>query len=100
MVRAEGRIANEEQIADIVVATRAGMPIHIHDVASVSIGKELRTGSASENGRELVVGTALMLIGANSRTVAEVVAEKLDTDQRYTPSGYSCQTCFEPSQTG
>ena len=78
VVRAEGRIANEEQIADIVVATRAGMPIHIHDVASVSIGKELRTGSASENGRELVVGTAWMLVGANSRTVAEAVAEKLD----------------------
>ncbi len=85
VVRAEGRIANEEQIADIVVATRAGMPIYIHDVASVSIGKELRTGSASENGREVVVGTALMLIGANSRTVAASVAEKLEQINKTLP---------------
>ena len=77
VVRAEGRISSEEQIASIVVATRAGTPIHIHDVGTVSIGKELRTGSASEDGRELVVGTAWMLIGANSRTVAAAVAEKL-----------------------
>ncbi|MEW6136915.1 MAG: CusA/CzcA family heavy metal efflux RND transporter [Thermodesulfobacteriota bacterium] len=85
VVRAEGRIANEEQIADIVVATRTGMPIHLHDVASVSIGKELRTGSASENGKETVVGTALMLIGANSRTVAASVAEKLDQINKTLP---------------
>ena len=78
VVRAEGRIANAEQIANIVIATRAGTPIHIDDVGSVSIGKELRTGSASENGRELVVGTAWMLVGANSRTVATAVAEKLE----------------------
>jgi len=78
VVRAEGRIANAEQIANIVIATRAGTPIHIHDVGTVSIGKELRTGSASKNGRELVVGTAWMLVGANSRTVATAVAEKLE----------------------
>lgn len=85
VVRAEGRIANEEQIADIVVATRAAMPIYIRDVATVSIGKELRTGSASEDGREVVVGTALMLIGANSRTVAASVAEKLDQINKTLP---------------
>ena len=51
-------------------ATRNGTPIYIRDVAAVGIGRELRTGSASENGEEVVVGTALMLIGANSRTVA------------------------------
>ncbi|MBI5250028.1 MAG: CusA/CzcA family heavy metal efflux RND transporter [Desulfomonile tiedjei] len=77
VVRADGRIGNEDQIADIVVATRSGTPIHVHDVATVSIGKELRTGSASENGSEVVVGTALMLIGANSRTVAAAVDAKL-----------------------
>jgi len=85
VVRAEGRIANEEQIADIVIATRSGTPIHIHDVATVSIGKELRTGSASEDGREIVVGTALMLIGENSRTVAAAVAEKLEQINKTLP---------------
>ncbi|MEW6110779.1 MAG: CusA/CzcA family heavy metal efflux RND transporter [Thermodesulfobacteriota bacterium] len=77
VVRADGRIANEDQISDIVVTTRSGIPIHVHDIATVSIGKELRTGSGSENGSEVVVGTALMLIGANSRTVAAAVDAKL-----------------------
>ncbi len=78
VVRADARISNETQIADIVVSTRSGTPIHIHDVATVAIGKELRTGSASFNGNEAVIGTAWMLIGANSRTVAASVSEKLD----------------------
>ncbi len=57
-------------IGDVVVGTRGGVPIRVSDVAEVAIGGELRTGSASENGHEVVVGTALMLIGENSRTVA------------------------------
>jgi cobalt-zinc-cadmium resistance protein CzcA len=78
VVRSDGRIQDEAQIADIVVDTRSGMPIHVHDVATVEIGKELRTGSASLNSKETVIGTAWMLIGANSRTVAASVAAKLD----------------------
>jgi heavy metal efflux system protein len=78
VVRSDGRISEESQIADIVVSTRSGLPIHIHDVAAVEVGKELRTGSGSSNGKEAVIGTAWMLIGANSRTVATSVAEKLD----------------------
>jgi cobalt-zinc-cadmium resistance protein CzcA len=77
VVRVDGRIGKEDQIADIVVASRGGTPIHINDVATVAIGKELRTGSASSDGAELVVGTALMLIGANSRTVAAAVHSKI-----------------------
>ena len=77
VVRSDGRIQDEAQIADIVVDTRSGMPIHVHDVATVEIGKELRTGSASLNSKEAVIGTAWMLIGANSRTVAAAVSEKL-----------------------
>jgi cobalt-zinc-cadmium resistance protein CzcA len=77
-VRAAGRIENDGQIAQIVVGTRNGVPIHVSDIGSVGVGAELRTGSASENGEEVVVGTALMLIGANSRTVAEDVIAKVD----------------------
>ncbi|MFT3784815.1 MAG: CusA/CzcA family heavy metal efflux RND transporter [Tepidisphaeraceae bacterium] len=73
-VRAGGRIETPEQVADIVVGTRSGVPIHVHDVATVEVGRELRSGSATENGEEVVVGTAMMLIGANSRTVAADVA--------------------------
>ncbi|MBC7896854.1 MAG: efflux RND transporter permease subunit, partial [Cytophagaceae bacterium] len=63
VVRASGRIESIEQLAPIVIATRGGVPIRVSDVAEVGIGGELRTGSASEDGAEAVVGTALMLIG-------------------------------------
>ncbi len=77
LVRASGRIEDEDQIASIVVGTRNGTPIYIRDVANVGLGEELRTGSASENGEEVVVGTAMMLIGANTRTVAADVDAKI-----------------------
>lgn len=77
LVRAAGRIEDEEEIASIVLGSRNGTPIYVRDVAAVGTGKELRTGSASEDGEEVVVGTALMLIGANSRTVAAAVDAKI-----------------------
>jgi cobalt-zinc-cadmium resistance protein CzcA len=77
-VRAVGRIEREEQIGRVVVANRGGTVVRVHDVATVGLGGELRTGSASENGEEVVVGTAMMLIGANSRTVAKAVDEKIN----------------------
>ncbi|QQR69255.1 MAG: CusA/CzcA family heavy metal efflux RND transporter [Alphaproteobacteria bacterium] len=77
VVRSDGRINSEKDIGNIVVATRRGVPIYLKEIAEIGIGKELRTGSASENGREVVVGTALMLIGANGRTVSEAVDTKL-----------------------
>jgi cobalt-zinc-cadmium resistance protein CzcA len=76
-VRATGRIERLEQIAAVVVGERFGTPIAVGDVAWVGFGPELRTGSASENGHEVVVGTALMLIGANSRTVSAAVHERM-----------------------
>jgi len=85
LVRAAGRIERPEQIARIVVGERFGTPIYVEDVASVGIGSELRTGSASENGEEVVVGTALMLIGENSRTVARAIGDKLETIGRHLP---------------
>ena len=73
LVRAEGRISTIPEIEQIVIGSHDGTPIRIADVATVHVGRELRTGSASENGEEVVVGTAVMLIGANSRTVAKDV---------------------------
>lgn len=86
-VRAAGRIENESQIANIVLGTRNGTPIYIRDVATVGVGRELRTGSASENGEEVVVGTSLMLIGANSRTVAADVEAKITEIAKSLPEG-------------
>ncbi len=92
VVRADGRISTPEEIGDIVVATRAGVPVYMRDIAEVGIGKELRTGSASQNGQEVVVGTALMLIGANSRTVSEAVDAKLKEIVKSLPPGIVVET--------
>lgn len=92
VVRADGRITTDKEIANIVVANRAGLPIYIRDIAKVGIGKELRTGSASGNGAEVVVGTALMLIGENSRTVAEAVDQKIQEINKSLPPDIKAKT--------
>lgn len=91
-VLSTGRLASIEQIANVVIAARDGLPIRIKDVATVEIGREIRSGSASENGQEVVVGTALMLIGGNSRTVAAAVDAKMAEVRRSLPPGIEAQT--------
>lgn len=97
-VLSTGRLATAEQIANVVITTRGGTPIRIKDVATVGIGREIRTGSASENGREVVVGTALMLIGGNSRTVAAAVDAKMQDVRRSLPPGVEAQTVLNRTQ--
>jgi cobalt-zinc-cadmium resistance protein CzcA len=92
LIRTHGRLINAEHIASLVISTYRGTPLLIHDVASVGIGQELRTGSASENGTEIVVGTALMLIGANSRTVAATVDNKMHEMQKSLPPHIRAKT--------
>lgn len=92
LVRAAGRIEGERQIGSVVIGTRAGTPIYVRDVAQVEVGKELRTGAASQNGREVVVGTALMLIGGNSRTVAADVSAKMSQILKALPPDIAIQT--------
>lgn len=92
VVRADGRISTAEEIGDIVVANRGGVPVYLRNIAEVGIGKELRTGSASENGEEVVVGTALMLIGANSRTVSEAVDTRLKEIVKSLPADIEVKT--------
>ena len=77
LVRADGRIMNLGEVGAIVIGSHHGTPIRIRDVANVKFGEEPRTGSASAGGREVVVGTALMLMGENSRSVAQLVDQKL-----------------------
>ena len=92
VVRADGRIANEGQIGSIAIGTRHGTPVYIHQVAAVGVGEELRTGSASKNGAESVVGTALMLIGANSRTVAATVDARMEEIRKTLPPHIEANT--------
>ena len=91
-VRVTGRIENEEEIRNIVMGTRNGTPIYVRDVATVGVGRELRTGAASENGEPAVVGTALMLIGENSRTVSVAVDEKMEEVRKSLPPGVQAKT--------
>jgi cobalt-zinc-cadmium resistance protein CzcA len=98
VVRTGGRLENIEDIRDVVIATRGAVPIRVGDVATVAIGGELRTGSASENGHEVVVGTALMLIGGNSRTVATAVDSKLKEIRRTLPAGVEARTILSRTE--
>ena len=91
VVRASGRVETLAEIEDIVVATRGGVPVRIKDIAEVTLGRELRTGSASVNGREVVLGTALMLIGGNSRTVAAAADAKIKDINRTLPPSIRAQ---------
>ncbi|WP_202369837.1 CusA/CzcA family heavy metal efflux RND transporter [Pseudomonas sp. MWU318] len=87
LIRAPGQVASTEDIANIVMANVDGTPIRVKNVASVEIGRELRSGAATENGREVVLGTVFMLIGENSRTVSQAVASKLEQINKSLPQG-------------
>lgn len=87
LVRLPGQVTNLDEIGEITLGSRQGTPLHIKDVADILIGKELRTGAATRNSEEVVLGTAHMLIGENSRTVAHAVANKLMEINRSLPAG-------------
>ena len=98
VVRSGGRLENVDELGAVVVTTRGGVPVRVRDLAAVSIGGETRTGSASENGHEVVVGTALMLIGANSRTVSSAVEAKLGAIRPSLPPGIEVTTVLDRTQ--
>lgn len=87
LVRVPGQVANLVEIGEIILGSNQGVPVRIKNVADVLIGKELRTGAATQNGGEVVLGTAHMLIGENSRTVSQAAAEKLAEINRSLPAG-------------
>ena len=95
LVRTPGQVATIEEIRDIVIGTRAGVPVKISDVADVREGRELRTGAATLNGEETVLGTAMLLIGENSRTVSQRVAAKLQEIARSLPEGVVARTVYD-----
>jgi cobalt-zinc-cadmium resistance protein CzcA len=94
LIRAPGQVATLDDISRIVVGYHAGVPIYVKNVADVMLGKELRTGAATENGREVVMGTVFMLIGENSRAVSERVHEKMEEINRTLPEGVVTTTVY------
>ena len=95
LVRVPGQIDSLEALLDIVVVRRDGIPIRLRQIAQVGEGKELRTGAATENGREVVLGTAFMLVGENSRAVARRVAARLEEVNAGLPEGVSAAAVYD-----
>lgn len=95
LIRSPGRVKNIDDIRKIVVKTSDGVPVYIQDVADVLLGEELRTGAASSNGEEVVLGTVFMLIGENSRTVSKAVGEKIETINESLPEGVVAKPVYD-----
>ena len=95
MVRSPGQLSTIDEIENVAILTRDSIPVRVKDVAEVSIGKELRTGAATRSGEEAVIGTAFMLLGENSRSVARRVAEKLDEINISLPEGVVAEALYD-----
>lgn len=95
LVRSPGQLATLDDIGNVIIAQHESVPIKIKDVAEIAIGRELRTGAATRDGAETVLGTAMMLIGENSRTVAQDVAAKLDDIQASLPEGVIAEAVYD-----
>jgi cobalt-zinc-cadmium resistance protein CzcA len=87
LVRVPGQARTLEDISNVVLTNVGGVPVRMRDVGQVDLGRELRTGAATANGEEVVLGTVFMLMGENSRTVAKAVSAKMDDINRTLPSG-------------
>ena len=94
LIRSPGQLADLTDIGNVVIAKRDDAPVRIKDVAEVMYGKELRTGAAVINGEEAVLGTAFMLVGENSRSVAKAVADKLQAINQTLPKGVEATAVY------
>ena len=95
LVRVPGQVVDLQALETIVLDRRDGVPIRVRDVANVGEGPELRTGAATENGKEVVLGTVFMLVGENSRAVAQRSAKKLTEIQKSLPAGIEAKAIYD-----
>ncbi len=95
LIRVPGQIGDADGLRQIVLATRDGLPLRISDVAEVGEGSELRTGAATKDGKEVVLGTVFMLIGENSRAVAQRAAAKLEEIDATLPDGVTARAVYD-----
>jgi cobalt-zinc-cadmium resistance protein CzcA len=95
LIRAPGQVATIAEILEIPVAQRDGVPIFLEAVAAVSEGRELRTGAATQDGEEIVMGTVFMLVGENSRAVAQATNERLEQVRRSLPEGVELTAAYD-----
>jgi heavy metal efflux system protein len=95
LVRTPGQVRSFEEILAIPLARREGLPIPLRAVAAVSEGRELRTGAATQDGSEIVMGTVFMLVGENSRDVAAATGERLEQVKRSLPEGVEIEAAYD-----
>lgn len=95
LVRAPGQVRSLDDIRGVIVGTAGRQPIRIGDVADVDIGRDLRTGAATENGREVVLGTVFMLIGEDSRAVSRAVDLRMESINKSLPVGVKAVTVYD-----
>lgn len=95
LVRAPGQLRDAADIGNAVIASPNGTPVRLRDVAAIESGSELRTGAATANGREVVLGTAVLLMGENSRTVAQAVDKRMQDIRRTLPAGVRVETVYD-----
>ncbi len=94
LVRATGLINSVEDIERIKVKSVDGVAVYVGDIAEIIVGKELRTGAGTHDGREVVIGTSMMLLGANSRTVSEDVHARMGEIQKTLPENVEVKTLY------
>ncbi len=95
LIRVPGQVGTLEDLRNIVLGHRDGVPIQVRQVAEVLEGSELRTGAATENGREVVLATVFMLMGEQSHAVARRVSERLDDVNRILPEGIETRAVYD-----
>ena len=95
LIRAPGQVLTLEDIGLITVGSFDGVPVHLHDVAEIGIGTELRTGAATAEGKETVLATVFMLVGENSRTVSQRVAQRVAEVNKTLPKGVQAHTVYD-----
>jgi len=95
LIRIPGQLEGIADIGQVVVAVRSGVPLRLNEIAEIGHGRELRSGAATENGREVVLGTVFMLVGENSREVATRVAERLVKVNESLPAGVVTQVVYD-----
>ena len=95
LLRVPGQSEHINELGKILISSNNGVPVRIKDVANIEEGKELRTGAATQNGREVVLSTVFMLVGENSRTVAKAVAEKLEKVKPGLPQGITATAVYD-----
>ena len=95
LIRSPGQITTLDDLKSITITRRQGVPVTIEDVADIQLGSELRSGAATQNGKEVVLGTVFMLIGENSRQVAQAAAERLQAIKTSLPEGVELRPLYD-----